>query len=35
MHKGFWLDIGRVEDFSKAQELSWDEASPAFEAAAA
>jgi NDP-sugar pyrophosphorylase family protein len=34
MHKGFWLDIGRVEDFHKAQELSWDEASPAFEAAA-
>lgn len=34
MHKGFWLDIGRVEDFRKAQELSWDEASPAFEAAA-
>lgn len=34
MHKGFWLDIGRAEDFSKAQDLSWDEASPAFEVAA-
>lgn len=30
-HSGLWLDIGRVEDFQKAQELAWDEGSPAFE----
>jgi NDP-sugar pyrophosphorylase family protein len=30
-HNGLWLDIGRVEDFHKAQELAWDEQSPAFE----
>lgn len=30
-HSGLWLDIGRVEDFQKAQELVWDEGSPAFE----
>jgi NDP-sugar pyrophosphorylase family protein len=30
-HSGLWLDVGRVEDFQKAQELAWDEASPAFE----
>ena len=23
-HQGLWLDIGRVEDFQKAQELDWD-----------
>jgi len=23
-HSGSWLDIGRVEDFQKAQELDWD-----------
>jgi len=30
-HNGFWLDIGRVEDFRKAQDLTWDEEAPAFE----
>jgi NDP-sugar pyrophosphorylase family protein len=29
-HNGMWLDIGRVEDFHKAQEVAWDEQSPAF-----
>lgn len=32
-HDGLWLDIGRVEDFHKAQELDWDEQSPAYELA--
>lgn len=27
-HQGLWLDIGRVEDFQKAQEIDWDEPSP-------
>jgi NDP-sugar pyrophosphorylase family protein len=31
LHSGLWLDIGRVEDFHKAQEMAWDEGSPAFE----
>ena len=31
LHRGFWLDIGRVEDFQKAQDLGWDEVVPAFE----
>jgi mannose-1-phosphate guanylyltransferase len=31
LHSGLWLDIGRVEDFHKAQEMAWDEVSPAFE----
>jgi mannose-1-phosphate guanylyltransferase len=30
-HDGMWLDIGRVEDFQKAQELTWDDQLPAFE----
>jgi len=34
-HSGMWLDIGRVEDFQKAQELSWDDQPPAFETVAA
>jgi NDP-sugar pyrophosphorylase family protein len=29
-HSGLWLDIGRVEDFMKAQDVAWDEQSPAF-----
>jgi mannose-1-phosphate guanylyltransferase len=29
-HNGLWLDIGRVEDFLKAQDGPWDEQSPAF-----
>lgn len=32
-HDGLWLDIGRVEDFHKAQELDWDEQSPAYQLA--
>jgi NDP-sugar pyrophosphorylase family protein len=32
-HKGFWLDVGRVEDFQKAQELGWDHEVPAYETA--
>lgn len=31
LHSGLWLDIGRVEDFHKAQELAWDDASPRYE----
>jgi len=34
-HHGMWLDIGRVEDFVKAQEVAWDEQSPAFAATVA
>lgn len=32
-HRGFWLDIGRVEDFQKAQDLAIEDTPPAFEAA--
>jgi len=32
-HNGIWLDIGRVEDFQKAQELAWDDVAPTFESA--
>jgi NDP-sugar pyrophosphorylase family protein len=32
-HDGLWLDIGRVEDFQKAQEICWDEDPQAFETA--
>lgn len=31
VHGGLWLDVGRVEDFQRAQELSWDESAPAFD----
>jgi NDP-sugar pyrophosphorylase family protein len=31
LHNGLWLDIGRVEDFQKAQAMSWDEDVGAFE----
>lgn len=31
VHSGRWLDIGRVEDFQKAQQLGWDDQPPAFE----
>ncbi|MEA1834419.1 sugar phosphate nucleotidyltransferase [Methylobacterium durans] len=31
-HDGLWLDIGRVEDFKKAQELPWNDLPPAYEA---
>ena len=30
-HHGMWLDIGRVEDFQKAQEMTWDDQLPAYE----
>jgi NDP-sugar pyrophosphorylase family protein len=33
-HDGMWLDIGRVEDFQKAQELNWED-QPPFEMVAA
>jgi mannose-1-phosphate guanylyltransferase len=29
-HDGLWLDIGRVDDFLKAQDVAWDEQSPSF-----
>jgi len=32
-HNGFWLDIGRVEDFQKAQDLAGEDMPPAFETA--
>jgi NDP-sugar pyrophosphorylase family protein len=32
-HRGFWLDIGRVEDFQKAQDLAGEDMPPAFEMA--
>lgn len=35
VHDGVWMDIGRVEDFQKAQSEAWDEHIPAFEIAAA
>ena len=31
-HHGCWLDIGRAEDFQKAQELPWDEGIPSYDA---
>jgi NDP-sugar pyrophosphorylase family protein len=34
-HSGMWLDVGRVEDFQRAQDLDWDEQPPAFEIVAA
>ena len=30
-HEGVWLDIGRVDDFHKAQDVAWDEQSLVFE----
>ena len=33
-HNGRWLDIGRVEDFTKAQDEAWDEQSTTFTVAA-
>jgi NDP-sugar pyrophosphorylase family protein len=32
-HEGFWLDVGRIEDFQKAQEMNWDGEVPAYEVA--
>lgn len=34
-HEGLWLDIGRVDDFRRAQELPWDDQPPAFRTMAA
>lgn len=34
-HDGLWLDIGRAEDFHKAQDIAWDEQSPALPVEAA
>ncbi|MDR3473763.1 MAG: sugar phosphate nucleotidyltransferase [Devosia sp.] len=31
LHDGFWLDVGRIEDFQKAQDLEWSEDAPAFD----
>ena len=31
LHNGLWLDIGRIEDFQKAQALAWDEDAPAYD----
>jgi NDP-sugar pyrophosphorylase family protein len=31
LHSGLWLDIGRIEDFHRAQELALDAESPAYE----
>jgi mannose-1-phosphate guanylyltransferase len=33
-HHGLWLDIGRVEDFHKAQEIDWNEHAPSLQAIA-
>ncbi|MBO1909068.1 NTP transferase domain-containing protein [Microvirga sp. 3-52] len=33
-HAGLWLDIGRVDDFHKAQEMGWDDQVPSHQAAA-
>ena len=34
-HNGFWLDVGRLEDFQKAQEMEWNGEAPAFDEAPA
>lgn len=31
LHEGMWLDIGRIDDFQTAQDLTWDVEAPAFE----
>jgi mannose-1-phosphate guanylyltransferase len=31
VHNGVWLDIGRIEDFQRAQDLNWEEDTPAFD----
>ena len=33
-HRGFWLDVGRIEDFQLAQKMEWDDDAPAFDIAA-
>jgi NDP-sugar pyrophosphorylase family protein len=32
-HDGFWLDVGRIEDFQKAQDMDWDFDVPAYDLA--
>lgn len=34
LHNGTWLDVGRVEDFQRAQEFDWDAEWPAYQTAA-
>ncbi len=34
-HEGLWLDVGRVDDFLKAQDTPWDEQSTALKVTAA
>ena len=34
-HNGFWLDVGRIEDFQRAQDMEWDDEAPAFDEAPA
>ncbi len=34
-HNGFWLDVGRIEDFEKAQQLEWNDDVPAYDEASA
>jgi len=33
-HQGLWLDVGRVEDFHKAQEIDWEDQSSPLESIA-
>lgn len=33
LHSGLWLDIGRLEDFQRAQETAWEDDNPAFDSA--
>jgi mannose-1-phosphate guanylyltransferase len=33
LHDGLWLDVGTIEDFRRAQEMTWDEDLPAFDTA--
>jgi NDP-sugar pyrophosphorylase family protein len=30
-HNGFWLDVGRIEDFQKAQDMEWVDEAPAYD----
>jgi NDP-sugar pyrophosphorylase family protein len=34
LHRGSWIDVGRAEDFQRAQELDWTDEAPAYEMAA-
>jgi NDP-sugar pyrophosphorylase family protein len=35
LHNGFWLDVGRIEDFQKAQDMEWVDEAPAYDVAPA